>query len=149
MMCLALGLLRPPAASSRDESQASCLCRCLEELGLVQVFSWAAGDVRGRRVGEKQGHPGPGMESGVVSGGDARWRPAWGPPGAPPAVGAEARGGGRLLPTGGGSSLPPAGAGLDAAGKSDVEGRLPPPTPSPAPALLRELSQSSFRDVLL
>ena len=97
-MCLALGSLCPPAASSRDESQASCLCRRLEELGLVQVFSWAAGDMRARRVGEKQGHSGPGMERGVVSGGDARWRPAWGPPGAPPAAGAEARGGAACSP---------------------------------------------------
>ena len=78
MMGLALGSLRPPAASSRDESQASCLCRRLEELGFVQVFSWTVGDMRGRRVGEKQGHSGPGMERGVVSGGDARWRPARG-----------------------------------------------------------------------
>ena len=76
MMGLALGSLRPPAASSRDESQALCLCRRLEELGFVQVFSWTVGDMRGRRVGEKQGHSGPGMERGVVSGGDARWRPA-------------------------------------------------------------------------
>lgn len=93
MMGLALGSRRPPAASSRDESQTSCLCRRLEDLGFVQVLSWTAGDVRGRRVGEKQGHSGPGMKRGVVSGGDAHWRPAWGPPGAPPAAGAEARGG--------------------------------------------------------
>ena len=98
MMGLALGSLRPPAASSRDESQASCLCCCLEELGFGQVFFWAAGDVRGRRVGEKQGHSGPGKERLVVSGGDAHWHPAWGPPGAPPAAGEEARGGGPPAP---------------------------------------------------
>lgn len=48
----------------------------------------------GRRVGEKQGHSGPGKERLVVSGGDARWHPAWGLPRAPPAAGEEARGGG-------------------------------------------------------
>lgn len=133
MMGLALGSLPSSTASSRDESQASCLCCRLEELRLRPGVLLGAGDVRGRRVGEKQGHSGPGKETSC----ERRRCPL------APSLGASREPrpqrekrpgvGGRLLATRGGSSLPPAGARLDAAGKSDVEGRLPPPTSSPAP----------------
>ena len=52
-MGLAVGSLHPPAASSRDESRASCLFSHWENLGFFQVVSWAAGDVREERLGEK------------------------------------------------------------------------------------------------